>query len=115
MSDSVAWRKPYQDVQDLRINRIMKQLDVSDEVRSNAVEIYAGLEVEDGRPYRSANGTEGDIFCARWCCQCIHDDYEKGLYCKILIESFCGQAEEWIYQENKPLCTAFERRKSEEK
>jgi hypothetical protein len=92
----------------------MKQLDINDEVRSNAVEIYAGLEVEDGKPYRPANGTEGDIFCARWCSHCVvYESGEIGVFCEILTASLFRQSEEWVYWENKPVCTAFKRRKSE--
>lgn len=88
-------------------------VNIKNEVLENAVEIYAGLVVEDGKPYRPCNGTEGDIFCTRWCKQCDRDDEE--VYCGILTAALCGQyPEEWLYQDNKPICTAFERRKSEE-
>lgn len=80
-----------------------------------AVEIYAGLEVEDGKPYLPANGTEGDIFTGYWCDRCEHDQFPGGgESCRILMNSLIGnQPAEWVYVNNAPVCTAFDPREGE--
>lgn len=84
-------------------------MQINQETLDNAIEIYADLEVEDGKPYRPANGTEGDIFMSRWCDQCQFETDETD--CNILTLTYCTDSvPEWIYQDNKPLCTAFMRR-----
>lgn len=81
---------------------------IKPEILANASEIYAGLTVEDGKPYRPSNGTEGDIFMSRWCRRCTKDSEVLKIYCPILNGALCGeQPKEWQYMNNKPLCTAF--------
>jgi hypothetical protein len=82
-------------------------MEINQEVLDNAVEFYDNMNVENIAPYMPANGTEGDIFESRWCCNCAKD---IGDDCNILTKAFCGeQPTEWIYFNNKPICTAFEK------
>jgi hypothetical protein len=67
-----------------------------------------------GKPYRPANGTEGDIFMSKFCYKCVHDDYENENYCDILSGTLFFEPEdveypqEWIYdKKGRPVCTAF--------
>jgi hypothetical protein len=46
-------------------------MEINQEVLDNAVEIYADLEVKDGKSYYPSNGTEGDFFESHWCCNCL--------------------------------------------
>lgn len=81
---------------------------VNPEILANATEIYADIKRDDGEPYRPANGTEGDIFEYHWCRRCCNDNEDAGIYCEILSLAYLGeQPEEWVYAENKPVCTAF--------
>lgn len=69
------------------------------------------------KPYRPANGTEGDDFHSEWCanCQCDDlDDDSDGQPCPILGMALGtdigedGYPPEWIYDpEGEPVCTAF--------
>lgn len=84
---------------------------INPEVLANASEIYADLQVEDCKPYLPANGTEGDIFEARWCERCTQENDDYGIWCDIHSLALRGeQPKEWIYYENKPMCTAFKKR-----
>jgi hypothetical protein len=84
-------------------------MSINPEVLANTSEIYAGLEVENGKPYMPANGTEGDIFMGRWCRRCTKDSDDLNIYCPILNSAICAeQPDEWQYIDNKPICTAFE-------
>ena len=69
--------------------------------------------------YRPSNGTEGDLFMARWCRLCKKDHPTEG--CEILMRSMLhwkdepGYPTEWRYRKEKdqtehPVCTAFEER-----
>jgi len=67
------------------------------------------------KPYRPANGTEGDIFKKRFCDKCIHENCDEGVYCEILTDAECFQVndfeypKEWVHDENGcPTCTKFE-------
>lgn len=77
-----------------------------------AAQIYEGLQVEDGRPYLPANGTEGEIFTEHWCNKCQHDQFlQSGKTCPILMNGLMGvQPREWLYVSNGPVCTAFDSR-----
>lgn len=63
------------------------------------------------KSYRPSNGTEGMIFMDRFCDRCQGDINED---CEILLRTMAfyaaeeGYPEEWVYQEGKPICTAFE-------
>jgi hypothetical protein len=65
--------------------------------------------------YRPSNGSEGDMFQARWCARCTKDDYEAGVFCPIIAATMCldtddpNYPEEWTYRGGQPCCTAFER------
>lgn len=75
-----------------------------------------------GKPYRPANGTEGDFFYGAYCRDCIReralraDPEGFGLGCPIAGRSFfiCdvndpAYPKEWIYgADGQPTCTAFE-------
>ena len=83
-------------------------MEINQEVLNNATEIWADLpNTLHEEPYMPCNGTEGDIFEARWCYQCVENssiEYD----CTILTSAYCGQQpKEWIYYNNKPICTAF--------
>lgn len=68
--------------------------------------------------YRPSNGTEGEIFMARWCRHCERDrafqekpDQADG--CPIVAKTFAFDIDhpdypkEWIEDERGPRCTAF--------
>jgi len=77
-------------------------------VAERASPIYAGLEIED-QLYQPSNGTEGEIFMGHWCRKCAKDDPDRQIYCPILSGSLAGeQQQEWRYNNNAPVCTAFE-------
>lgn len=64
--------------------------------------------------YRPSNGTEGMMFTSEFCDHCIHDNSEKGKYCKLLTASLCfepydpGYPIEWKYDAlGHPTCTAY--------
>jgi len=69
-----------------------------------------------GEKYRPANGTEGQIFEAKWCHKCkksfaIGDEED----CQIFARAFLFGTDdseyptEWIYDaQGKPTCTAFD-------
>ncbi|MBP6512321.1 MAG: hypothetical protein KA347_06610 [Bacteroidia bacterium] len=71
----------------------------------------------ENKKYCPSNGTEGDWFMSKFCCNCIHDNpnYDaKSPRCDILTMTMCVSVndkdypKEWIYnEENKPICTAF--------
>lgn len=84
-------------------------MEIRQKIVENASEIWAGLpSTLNKEPYMPCNGTEGDIFISRWCETCQNDINED---CEILTLSFCGkQAKEWVYFENKPICTAYKKR-----
>jgi len=70
------------------------------------------------KSYRPSNGTEGMCFVSEFCEQCIHEKFihtsnDNDKKCDIFSATMLydiGEAEypkEWIYQDNKPICTAF--------
>lgn len=68
------------------------------------------------RKYQPSNGTEGMIFCERFCDQCLnqHPDPNHERQCMILCRTMVYDTndkeypEEWIYDDSgKPTCTAF--------
>lgn len=78
-----------------------------------------------GKPYRPSNGTEGDMFQARWCDRCTRDAAFRQAWdmdetpaddgCEILANTMCFATDdpeyprEWQYStKGQPLCTAFE-------
>lgn len=78
------------------------------------------IKIKDGTKYRPANGTEAIDFMERFCFYCKEDakfreteDGEDG--CPIILKTqifYINDAkypEEWIYKNNKPICTAFEK------
>jgi hypothetical protein len=75
----------------------------------------------DGKKlYRPSNGTEGEIFIAKFCAHCKHDHPEIGDYCKILNATLMYTTREkeypqqWIYEDDHNIfsgrCTSFEER-----
>lgn len=77
--------------------------------------------MNESRPYRPSNGTEGEIFEAQWCARCERDraawesdDWENG--CRIPANTYCFEGtdpeypKEWIIDEQGPRCTAFQKR-----
>lgn len=67
-----------------------------------------------GKSYRPSNGTEGMMFTDEYCDKCIHDNPEKGKYCKILSASLMyekkeeGYPKEWVYDsQGYPTCKAY--------
>ncbi len=83
-------------------------MEINQEVLDNAFEIYYNMNIENIAPYMPANGTDGDLFEARWCRECTKD---SDVDCNILTKAFCAeQPTEWIYFNNKPTCTAFEKK-----
>jgi hypothetical protein len=59
-----------------------------------------------------SNGTEGEIFISKWCENCKRDpasrNSEAKTQCAILTNSLIGkQPKQWIYQDEKPVCTSF--------
>ena len=83
-------------------------MESNQEILDNTVEIYDNMNVESITPYMPSNGTEGSLFEARWCRQCVKDFTDD---CEILSKAFCGdQPTEWIEFDNKPICTAFKKR-----
>lgn len=82
--------------------------------------IWPDLEAA-GQRYEPSNGTEGDCFHDKWCCNCARDKVMNGTveqdgpgfdpetdYCQILNASFRSEAVEWIFDANgMPSCTAF--------
>ncbi|HEY9804796.1 MAG TPA: hypothetical protein V6D25_30970 [Leptolyngbyaceae cyanobacterium] len=82
--------------------------EIAQEVIENASEIYDGLQVKDGEAYRPSNGAEGQIFMNRWCNKCKRNSEVLQVYCDILTMAYRKeQPPEWIYHDNKPICTAF--------
>jgi hypothetical protein len=72
---------------------------------------------EGDRPFRPANGSEGDIFLAIFCEHCTRDADRENSPCQILGNSLFldvtdpGYPTEWQYNSNGvPVCTAFIRR-----
>lgn len=70
-----------------------------------------------GTPYRPSNGTEGEIFQATYCDNCVHDDPPTEKYCQILTDSLGFQEEDPRYPEEwthntrgEPTCTEFDRK-----
>ena len=69
------------------------------------------------RPYRPANGTEGEAFIARWCGSCERDRAfreDRGDSCPIVAATLIfeiGDAEypaAWVQDAQGPRCTAYE-------
>lgn len=67
------------------------------------------------KKYRPSNGSEGEVFQAKWCDHCLNDDVENEDYCEILNNSLIfgaqddGYPDEWIIgKDGHPKCTAFE-------
>jgi hypothetical protein len=67
------------------------------------------------KPYRPANGTEGEIFMSKFCEKC---EYDRNEDCEIILLSMCNYTTDpdypkyWIYKNGKPICTKFKRLKS---
>lgn len=62
-------------------------------------------------PYFPSNGTEGMIFMNEFCYKCY-----KYNSCTILNRSLTGtRPKQWVYKENKPTCTSFNRVKPKSK
>jgi hypothetical protein len=65
----------------------------------------------DHRRYRPSNGTEGDIFDARFCSACTRD--RPFGTCDVLTRTLIHQVSdpdyptEWIIDDRGPRCTAF--------
>jgi hypothetical protein len=77
-----------------------------------------------GRKWRPANGTEGELFFAGWCCRCARDramregepveECDDDQVCPIIRLTFLHQVDaqeypsEWQYgQDGQSICTAF--------
>lgn len=64
--------------------------------------------------YRPSNGTEGMQFMSEFCDHCIHENHEKGKFCKIVGMTMAldpfeeGYPTEWKYDAlGHPTCTAY--------
>lgn len=70
--------------------------------------------MSDHKPYRPSNGTEGDIFTARFCAKCTKREPVGSGPCKIeMYAMVCyvndpDYPKEWRYVDGKPTCTAFD-------
>lgn len=84
-------------------------MEINQEVVKNALEIWADLpNTLHGEPYMPCNGSEGAAFINRWCQSCQHDVNEN---CQILTLMLSGeQQKEWVFFENKPICTSYKKR-----
>jgi hypothetical protein len=61
----------------------------------------------DGTPYMPSNGSDFDLFYARWCERCANDDPD-GDACELIGCSMCGdQPAEWTWKDRAPHCSAF--------
>ncbi len=67
------------------------------------------------KPYRPSNGTEGMRFQAQFCERCTREgDWRKHEYCEILSNTMAfkvteeGYPKEWVIEDGKPKCTAFD-------
>lgn len=65
-----------------------------------------------GQSFMPSNGTDGMMFCAEFCDNCVHQhpDPNSDHHCNdILLKSELGeQPTEWVYDANgHPTCTAF--------
>lgn len=59
--------------------------------------------------YKPANGTEGDIFMSRWCDGCSKQEDCMIPHITIFIdEDDAEYPQQWIYENDVPICTAFE-------
>ena len=84
----------------------------------------AMLAPRAGEKWRPSNGTEGDYFFSRWCCQCERDkslssdkdfdDCDEGERCEIINRTFLHDVDhpeypvEWQYgKDGQPCCIAF--------
>jgi hypothetical protein len=77
-------------------------------------------EESEGKPYRPANGSEGDGFHESYCWQCVHEgwsrmylagneDPQDATRCEIMTAGQMGeQPAEWIYRNGQGHCTKFE-------
>lgn len=75
------------------------------------------LKKQVGKSYRPSNGTEGMMFMARYCEQCVKDS--RGYApdgCEIILLSMVCDTddpdypEEWVIgKDGQPTCTAFEK------
>jgi len=68
---------------------------------------------QSGKPYRPANGTEGDMFQESYCDKCSKYSPEEG--CDILLNTMVYEIgdsdypKEWKFDENgHPTCTAYQ-------
>ena len=77
-----------------------------------------------GKPYRPSNGTEGDMFTARWCEKCSKHDFDNddGPVCYLLFGMLNYYPDDNEYpkeicldDDGRPQCTAFEEYVEEEK
>jgi len=69
------------------------------------------------KPYRPSNGTEGEIFIARWCGTCEHererrenpdaDGCEIVTWTMALAITDARYPQEWQHGTNGPRCTAY--------
>lgn len=67
--------------------------------------------MENPKPYRPSNGSEGDWFMGNWCDRCAKDSEDSP--CPIVGASMCFDIDdleyprEWVRDEAGPRCTAF--------
>lgn len=62
---------------------------------------------EAPEPFRPSNSDQGYAFTSQWCDRCEKDINED---CSILMNALTGGAEEWIHEDGKPVCTAWQQR-----
>jgi hypothetical protein len=62
---------------------------------------------KEPEPFRPSNSDQGYGFTSQWCDRCEKDINKN---CPILMQALNGGAEEWIYQDGKPVCTAWQQR-----
>ncbi len=65
-----------------------------------------------GDKYRPSNGTEGDIFHAKWCAPCSRNNPDKDVFCPIIGAAMAYDIDDpeypdaWQYgKDGKPMCT----------
>jgi len=65
-----------------------------------------------GTPFIPHNDEKLELFKGHWCHKCCHEDKTRAKYCEIATSEMLGeQPSQWVYVENKPICTEWEARK----
>lgn len=62
------------------------------------------------KQYYPSNSSDGDYFMNQHCNHCTNHDPDDGKHtksCPILIKSLFEPVIEWIYENDKPICTGY--------